>query len=93
MLFRRDLAEILVAHRVAEGEWQSPSTSPGISVRPDPSSVSPACSEAIWPSAPGYFRDTIADNETLAQEAVVRRAVPHLHVAEKNRRHSRILPS
>ncbi len=41
----------------------------------------------------GDFRNPVAGDENLAGKAVVRRAIPHLHVPEKNGRHPLILPS
>lgn len=38
-----------------KGRWQRPSSSPGISVMPDPSIVSAACSAAICPSRRATF--------------------------------------
>ena len=93
MLFRRDLAEILIAHRVAEGEvavafdearHQREARSVdrlGRLLRGD------------LAFAPGDLRNPIADDENFAGKAVVRLAVPDLHVAEKSGRHPLILPS
>ena len=93
MLFRWNLAQVLIAHRVAEGEVAVALNEPGHQRQARSVDRLSRLLRGDLALAPGDFRDTIADNENLAQEAVVRRAVPHLHVPENNGRHPLILPS